>query len=101
MAAAFALIFLAVLLVFGAVNYLIARAIANTGIAGPDRVLGMLFGCARGVWLVAILVLLAGLTPFPRDAWWHASVLVEPFQTLALWLGAWLPHEFAASIRYS
>ena len=62
--------------------------------------LGVLFGVARGVVIVAILVLLAGLTALPRDPWWGGSSLLPQFQQIALWIRGFLPPDIAAQIRY-
>ena len=48
--------------------------------------IGMVFGIARGVVVVAALVMLAGFTTMTQDPWWHESVLIETFHELALWL---------------
>ena len=58
----------------------------RTGLTGTDRMIGMIFGIARGVVLVSVLVLLAGMTTMPQDPWWQQSVLIDVFHKLALWL---------------
>jgi membrane protein required for colicin V production len=93
--AAFVLLLLAVLMLGGVVGFLIGQLVDKTGLTGTDRLLGMLFGAARGAVLVAILVVLAGLTPFPQDAWWRESALIPHFQNLALWLLSLLPPDVA------
>ena len=60
----------------------------------------MLFGVARGALIVGILVLLAGLTPLPLDPWWDQSVLILPFEQLALEVRRFLPPEIAAYFQY-
>jgi membrane protein required for colicin V production len=55
---------------------------------------------ARGAVIVAILVLLAGLTPMPHDTWWHDSQLLKYFQDFALWMRNYLPKEIADNISY-
>lgn len=97
---AFFLLFLAVLVVGGIVNYLISKLVDKTGLSGTDRVLGMAFGAGRGVAVVALLVLFAGLTPLPGDAWWQQSQLLPHFQVLALWLRDFLPPDIASSISF-
>ena len=62
--------------------------------------LGVFFGIARGVVLVAIIVLLAGATPLPKDPWWRQSVLIEDFQNIALWLRDFLPADIARKFNY-
>jgi len=61
----------------------------------------MVFGAARGILLVAVLVLLAGLTPLPNESWWLKSTLVGYFQELSFWLLDLLPPEFADRFRYT
>jgi len=100
LAVAFVTLMLATLIVGAIVNYLMGQLVDKTGISGTDRLIGMLFGGARGVLLVGILVLLAGLTAFPQDSWWKASVLIPHFQDLALWLRGLLPPDIAARFSY-
>ncbi len=98
---AFAALMVATLVVGGLVNYLIIQLVERTGMSGTDRLIGMVFGAARGILLVAVLVLLAGLTPMPREEWWLASELVGYFQELAFWLRDLLPPEFAEHFYYT
>lgn len=97
---AFLLLFLATLLVGGVINFLVGKLVDKTGLTGTDRMIGLLFGLARGIVLVAVLVLLAGLTPLPGDPWWRESIFIEHFQTLAVWMRAYLPPEIGTYIKY-
>jgi membrane protein required for colicin V production len=99
-AAAFAALFILTLLVGGLVSYLLTQLVQLTGFTGTDRMLGLLFGVARGALLVSVLVLLAGITPLPNDPWWKESVLIPPFQKLALWLREQLPAGLAGDVIY-
>ncbi|WP_448672039.1 CvpA family protein, partial [Escherichia coli] len=74
--AACALLFIATLLLGALVNYLIGELIRVTGLSGTDRFLGMVFGGARGVLLVVLLVGLLSLAPVQQDPWWQQSVLM-------------------------
>lgn len=98
---AFALLMIVTLVLGGLVNYLIIQLVERTGMSGTDRLIGMVFGTARGVLLVAVLVLLAGLTPLPSEGWWFESNLVGYFEELALWLRDLLPPEMAERFRYT
>jgi len=100
LALAFILILLAVLVIGGIVSFLIGQLVDKTGLSGTDRLLGMVFGAARGAVLVAILVLLAGLTPFPQDPWWRDSLLIAHFQQLSAWLLSLLPPDIAEYFRF-
>lgn len=97
---AFAILFLATLMVTAVVNFFAARLVRVTGLTGTDRVLGMLFGVLRGTVLVAVLVLLAGLTALPHDPWWSQSLLVPQFQSVAVWLRGFLPSDVARNFVY-
>lgn len=99
-AAAFLLLFFSVLIVVGTINWLIMKLIASTGLSGTDRVLGVIFGVARGVAVVTVLVLLLGLTPVPRDPWWQESMFIGHFQRLALQVRDELPPSVAEHIHY-
>lgn len=97
---AFAILFFLTLLVAAFINYLAVQLIKKTGLSGTDRMIGIVFGLARGIVLVTVLVLLAGLTAVPRDPWWNQSSLMHYFQDAAVWTRNWLPPEIAKSIRY-
>jgi membrane protein required for colicin V production len=98
---AFAVLFICVLLVGAIINFLAGRLVDRTGLTGTDKMLGIFFGVARGGVIVAILVLLAGLTPLPQDPWWQDSQFIGYFQELALWLRNYLPSEIADNINYA
>jgi membrane protein required for colicin V production len=97
---AFAILFVGTVLVGGLVNYLAGQLVAKTGLTATDRALGTLFGIARGIVIVAVLVLLAGLTALPEDAWWQEALLLGHFQDMALWLRSFLPANIAENIRF-
>jgi membrane protein required for colicin V production len=101
MGLAFAVLFLTTLLIGALINYLIFQLVDRTGLSGTDRFVGMFFGAARGVALVALLVLLAGMTPVTGDPWWHDSQLLPHFEKLALWLKGFLPAHLATSIDFA
>lgn len=97
---AFAILFLLTLLVAAFVGHLMVELVKKTGLSGTDRIIGVLFGLARGIVLVTVLVLLAGFTSLPRDPWWKQSMLLHYFQDLAIWTRGWLPPEISRNIRY-
>ncbi|NOR41152.1 MAG: CvpA family protein [Gammaproteobacteria bacterium] len=97
----FALLFICVLLLGAVVNYLAGKLVAKTGLTGTDKMLGVIFGVARGAVIVAILVLLAGLTPVPQDPWWQESQFLGYFEQLAMWMRDFLPAEISVNINYA
>ena len=98
--AAFAALLITALILGGLINFLVVQLVQRTGLSGTDRLIGMIFGTARGVLVVAVLVLLAGLTPIPEDPWWQGSQLIPYFEELALWLGEFLPDDIAGRFEY-
>lgn len=98
--AGFAILFVSTVLLGGLVNYLAGQLVSKTGLTATDRALGIVFGVARGVVIVAVLVLLAGLTTVPQDPWWSESLLLGHFQDMAIWLRGFLPADIAQHIHY-
>lgn len=96
----FALLFILTLIVSALVTNLVAKIVDKTGLSGTDRTIGMLFGIARGIILVGILVLLAGFTLVPQDPWWKESILISHFQQLAVIMKDFLPSHIAAKLHY-
>lgn len=97
---AFILLFICVLLLGALVNYLAGKLVAKTGLTGTDRMLGVIFGAARGGMIVALLVLFAGMTPVPQDPWWQDSQFIHYFEDLAMWIREFLPADMAENISY-
>ncbi len=97
---AFAALFFATLLLGALINYLVGQLVQKTGLSGTDRVVGMLFGLARGIAIVAVLVLLAAPAKLPQDPWWKESTLIPHFQKVAIWMRGFLPPEYAKDFSY-
>ena len=96
----FALIMIAVLIIGGIINFLLSQLVEHTGLTGTDRVLGVFFGIGRGVVIVAIIILLAGLTAMPQDPWWKNSLLIGYFQEISIWLKGFLPDDITNHFSY-
>ena len=101
MGLAFVVLFVGTLVLSALLVYLVGLLVDKTGLSGTDRMLGVVFGAARGFIIAAILVLLAGLTPMPRDPWWRASVLLPHFQGVAEQMRRLLPEEVARHVDFS
>ncbi len=99
-ALAFSVIIVVTLVITAIVMYLVRLVVDKTEITGTDRALGIVFGIARGIVIVAILVLFAGLTALPKDPWWTESTLLPHFQALAEEIRSVLPPEVARLFQY-
>lgn len=91
LAVSFGGLFIITLFIGALINYLIGQLIDKTGLTGTDRMLGLIFGGARGVLLVTVLLMLARLSPMPEEPWWKASTLISHFKPSEEWLKSYLP----------
>ena len=98
--AAFVGLFVLSLIVSGVVNFFAVKLVHRTGLTRMDRYMGLLFGFARGILIVSILVLMAGLTTLPREAWWDDSFFLFRFQAIAEGIKTLLPDNVAESFRF-
>ncbi|WP_455203163.1 CvpA family protein [Kaarinaea lacus] len=92
---AFAILFSLTLILSALINHLASQLVERTWLTGTDRLIGMVFGLARGGVVVAILVLLGQKSSMPKDAWWHDSVMIKHFEQLAIWLQTTVAPEIA------
>lgn len=83
---AFAILFASTLIVGAMVNYLIGEVVKMTGLAGTDRLFGMIFGFIRGFIIVmAVLLLVPPLIAIDQDAWWKQSLLIPQLMEFEGW----------------
>ncbi len=97
---AWGVIFVLVLIAGAVLGWLLRLLVQGSGLGGTDRLLGMLFGAVRGLLIVTLAVLLAGMTPLPRSAFWRQSALLPWFQQAAQSLQAHLPPQVARYVNY-
>ena len=100
LATAFIILLLLSLLLGSMLSYLLSQIVEKTGLSGTDRFAGLIFGIARGMVVMSVLVLLAGLTPLPQDPWWTQSLLIGPFQELSVWLREQIPSGITGYLSY-
>ena len=99
-AAAYVAIFAGSLMATALVGLLLSRIVKAVGLGGVDRMLGALFGAARGLLIVLAAALVAGLTSAPRQAFWRDSASGPLLVQAALALKPLLPQTFAERLRY-
>ena len=97
---AFVALLVGTLIVLGLVGALLAKAVAASGLGSTDKVLGMWFGFLRGLAILVVLVLLAGLTPLPQQDWWQSSLLLPRLVPLAQWAAGFMPPPLAGYFGY-
>jgi len=97
---AYLVIFLGVLLLSGLAGLLLAKLFRVAGLGFTDRAVGALFGLVRGVLIVFVSVMVAGLTSLPKEAFWREAALSGPVETAVLAAKPVLPRDLAQRIRY-
>lgn len=70
------IVFVLALLAGALLSHLVAMLIRKTGLTGADRALGMLFGAARGVLVIGILVIGFQMLEMDQEPWWQDSLIV-------------------------
>lgn len=98
--AAFIILLLGVLLVCSLLSIALSSLIKKIGLNWLNRFAGALFGLARGLLIVCILVFLAGLTSIPRDARWTNAMFSPPLEVLVKSAFPWLPPNVTKYVKY-
>jgi membrane protein required for colicin V production len=83
---AITILFVMTIVITALINHLAGFIVKQSGLTGTDRLIGVAFGAVRGGVIVALLILLAGMTPMPQDPWWKESMMIGHFQDLANWI---------------
>lgn len=99
--AGFAVVFLTVLVIMSLVAILCSKFVKATSLDVADRCLGAVFGLARGLLMVLVLVLLGGLTSLPKQPVWKDALLSAPLENVAKSVKTWLPESLSKRITYS
>jgi membrane protein required for colicin V production len=95
------ILFISTLIIGALINYIIGQLVEKTGFSGTDRTLGAVFGILRGVLVVGLMVILAGLTPIPQDPWWKQSYFLPLFQEKVDAYKVYLPPQIAEHFDFS
>jgi membrane protein required for colicin V production len=100
MSVAFVAIFLAVLVAMGLIAMLLSALIKTVGLGFIDRMLGSLFGLVRGLLIVLMVVLLAGMTTLPQEPLWQKALLSKTLEKAVVLTLPWIPQELSKRINY-
>lgn len=98
---AFLIVFVTVIFLGATFNFMVGQVVRKTPFSAADRTLGMVFGFARGVLVLSVLVLLGGLTPFPKDNWWQTSYAITRVEKISIWMQGFLPKEVSQYFNFS
>ncbi len=98
-AAAYAVVFLAGLVIGSVITYVIASLVRKSPLSGVDRMVGGGFGALRGVTIAVMMVWLVGMTPARQDPWWSQSLFVGKLQWLAEGFNRLMPADWASRLK--
>jgi membrane protein required for colicin V production len=99
-AAAYVAVFVASLILTSLAGLILSKVVKAVGLGGIDRLLGALFGAARGALILLAAALLAGLTSAPEQAYWRDSTSGPLLARAAVALKPLLPQTLAERLRY-
>jgi len=85
------LVFLVILSLGGLLGWGVSKLVRLSVLSGMDRLLGAVFGVARGILLVAVAIIGAQFAGFDNDNWWLQSKLIPHFEVVADWIKIMAP----------
>ncbi|MCL2657424.1 MAG: CvpA family protein [Betaproteobacteria bacterium] len=97
---AFVAVFVLTLLLFGLLRLLLRELLHAIGLGLADRTLGAVFGLARGLLIIFLLVAAGGITDMPKQPWWQGASFAPPLETAVLASRPWMPERIAKRIHY-
>jgi membrane protein required for colicin V production len=97
---AYALVFIAALIVWSILTRLIVKLLKVVGSGWSDKVMGGLFGVVRGGLVLLVLVWLVGLTNYYQQPFWRNALTTRTLENAALLTKVWLPDGVAQRIHY-
>lgn len=98
--AAYIIVFFGVLLVASLLIIALSGLIKKIGLNWFNRGIGAVFGFARGLLIVCVLVFLAGLTSLPKDARWTDAMFSSPLEALVKSMLPYVPQMVAKHVSY-
>ncbi len=100
MLAAFIIVFLAVLLITSLIAIALSGLLKEIGLGWLNRLLGGVFGFLRGLLIVTVLMILAGMTQLPKDERWTNAMFSAPLEALVKTVLVWFPKSIIEHVNY-
>jgi membrane protein required for colicin V production len=97
-AVAFIAILLATLITGGLINAILSFILHRSGLSGTDRLLGMGFGIVRGIFIVALVMLVIKMAAISDIQYRQQSYLYSKFDPIVNWLYGYTP-EFIKKMK--
>lgn len=93
-------VFVIVLIAMALLRLVVQSLLKALGMTVTDRLLGVMFGVARGLVIVLAFVAVGGMTSLPKEKWWSEAYFAAPLETAVLASRPWLPTDVAKRIRF-
>ena len=77
LAAGFLVVFIAVAFAGGMLAWLVKKLVASVGLRPVDRILGSVFGLARGVVMLLAFAVVVSMSPLRDAPWWQGSAVAD------------------------
>lgn len=100
LAVSFIGLILITLVMGGIIKLLLGESVKQTGLTFLDRFGGLVLGFGHGLLVVFVMILIAEITPLPKDSWWQQSKYIPPFQSLATSVKGNISSTVASPINY-
>ena len=88
------LVFAVILSLGGLIGWGISKLVRLSILSSIDRMVGSIFGVARGVLFVALFILGGQFAGFDNDHWWEASKTIPHFEVVADWIKVMAPQGY-------
>jgi membrane protein required for colicin V production len=95
LAAGFAVVFLATAFGAGLLAWLVKKLVESVGLRPVDRILGGVFGLARGVVILLAVAVVVSMLPTKSRDWWQVSPVAQTLTASLHELKPLLPHAVA------
>jgi membrane protein required for colicin V production len=97
---AFIILFIATRLLVGLVGRAVQELVKVSGLSFIDRTLGSVFGLARGLVIVLVIVLLCGATSIPQQPFWTEASFSGYAVEAAEAVKPYLPGKFSEHVHF-
>lgn len=98
--AAFLILLVCVLLISSFLSIAVSSVVRKVGLNWLNRFFGVVFGFARGLLIVCVLVFLAGLTSLPKKKMWTDAMLSSPLEMIVISALPWLPDSVTKHVKF-
>lgn len=98
--AAFLILLVAVLFLSSLLSVAVSSIVSKIRLGWLNRFLGLIFGLVKGLLIVCVIVLLAGLTSLPKEKVWTDAMLSSPLEVLVNAALPWLPENVTKHVQF-